>query len=323
VRVPWIVRWKGRLPEGKLDDRPVIQLDILPTALAAAGVEAKPEWKLDGVNLLPYLTGERSEPPHKALYWRFGKQIAIREGDWKLVKAPGGGVGPGELIGAATVDGAQLYNLATDIGEQTNLATKEPAKVQELAADWQSWNSELVAPKWIPSGRAAKVARNSAEPGNPASASNGPWKAGDALDRNASPRIAQRGFVVGAEVDAAGPEGVIVAQGGPVNGFALFVHEGRLAFAIRETRKLTTVTAAKPIEAGLHRVEAQLAADGKITLSVDGAPIGEGRAPGLLRSEPGEGLTVGDDGNAAVGEYTAPNKINGTVQNVTVHPFEK
>ena len=53
VRIPYMVQWKGRLPAGKVDDRPVIQLDILPTALAAAGVEIKPEWKLDGVNLLP------------------------------------------------------------------------------------------------------------------------------------------------------------------------------------------------------------------------------------------------------------------------------
>src|ERR1043166_3192828 len=91
IRVPWIVRWKGQLPAGKVDDRPVIQLDVLPTALAAAGATPKPDWKLDGVNLLPYLT-EKSSPPHPALYWRFGQQIALRMGDWKLVKAPGGGV---------------------------------------------------------------------------------------------------------------------------------------------------------------------------------------------------------------------------------------
>ena len=84
-----MVQWKGHLPAGKVDDRPVIQLDILPTALAAAGVEIKPEWKLDGVNLLPYLNGQKSGVPHEALYWRFGQQMAIRMGDWKLVKGVG------------------------------------------------------------------------------------------------------------------------------------------------------------------------------------------------------------------------------------------
>jgi arylsulfatase A-like enzyme len=161
VRVAWAMHWKGHIAAGQVDDRPVIQLDILPTALAAAGVMVQPEWKLDGVNLLPYVTGEKKDAPHEALYWRFGQQIAIRKGDWKLVKAPGGGgVEAGERGGVATTQGAQLYNLAKDIGEQTNLADKEPGKVKELAAAWDEWNKGNVAPKWMPGrggrGKAAK-----------------------------------------------------------------------------------------------------------------------------------------------------------------------
>ncbi|MEP6668820.1 MAG: sulfatase-like hydrolase/transferase [Chthoniobacter sp.] len=156
IRVAWAMRWKGHIPAEQVDDRPVIQLDILPTALAAAGVPVPPEWKLDGVNLLPYVTGEKKEPPHEALYWRFGQQIAIRKGDWKLVKAPGGGAEAGEKAVVATTQGAQLYNLAKDIGEQTNLADQEPARVKELAAAWDEWNKANVPPKWIPArGRAA------------------------------------------------------------------------------------------------------------------------------------------------------------------------
>jgi arylsulfatase A-like enzyme len=132
IRVPWMIQWKGHIAGGRVDDRPVIQLDILPTALAAAGVAAKPEWKLDGVNLLPYLTGDKSGLPHEALYWRFGQQIALRMGAWKLVKAPGGGVGLGERGGRASTAGAQLYNLQQDIGEKENLADKEPEKLKEL-----------------------------------------------------------------------------------------------------------------------------------------------------------------------------------------------
>jgi arylsulfatase A-like enzyme len=156
IRVPWMVQWKGHIQGGRVDDRPVIQLDILPTALAAAGVSAKPDWKLDGVNLMPYLSGEKTDSPHEALYWRFGQQIALRMGDWKLVKAPaGGGVVAGELAGKATTDGAQLYNLKLDIGEKQNLAQKNPDKVNELAAVWQKWNRELVDPAWGPGAPAA------------------------------------------------------------------------------------------------------------------------------------------------------------------------
>ncbi|RBP41420.1 arylsulfatase A-like enzyme [Roseimicrobium gellanilyticum] len=155
IRVAWLAQWKGRIPAGQVDDRPVIQLDILPTALAAAGVEAKPEWKLDGVNLLPYITGEKKEAPHEALYWRFGPQIAIRKGAWKLVKGTNPESQPLERRGAASVEGAELYNLEKDIGETNNLAASEPEKLKELAAAWERWNSELVAPKWIP-GNAGK-----------------------------------------------------------------------------------------------------------------------------------------------------------------------
>src|SRR6266508_1492805 len=113
IRVPFIVQWKGHLPSGKVLEWPVIQMDFLPTALAAAGVEVKPEWKLDGANLLPYMKGGKEQPPHQALYWRFGQQMAIRMGDWKLVKAAD--TRAPELRrrrGAADTSGAQLFNLA-------------------------------------------------------------------------------------------------------------------------------------------------------------------------------------------------------------------
>jgi arylsulfatase A-like enzyme len=150
IRVPFLAQWKGRLPAGAVYERPVIQLDILPTVLAAAGAEAKAEWKLDGVNLLPYLTGKQKGAPHAALYWRFGQQIAVRMGDWKLVKAPGANATQGEFRAKASAEGAHLYNLAGDVGEQNNLAEKEPVKLKQLTAAWDQWNAELEEPRWIP-----------------------------------------------------------------------------------------------------------------------------------------------------------------------------
>lgn len=151
IRVPWIVQWKGKIPAGQTLEQPVIQLDILPTALTAVGAEPSADWKLDGVNLLPLLTGASKEAPHQALFWRFGQQIAIRKGDWKLVKGSEEGVAlNAQQGGKASTEGAQLYNLAKDIGEGTNLAAQEPEKVKELAAEWDKWNAELVEPKWRP-----------------------------------------------------------------------------------------------------------------------------------------------------------------------------
>ena len=158
VRVPFIVQWKGRVPAGRVDPRPVIQLDIHPTALAAAGVTAKPDWRLDGVNLLPFLTGQDASAPHPALFWRFGAQVAVRMGDWKLVK--GAGL-PGIAAegGRSSIEGAELYNLAEDIGEKNNLAAREPAKVRELAAAWNTWNADNVEPLWVSSREGKKATK--------------------------------------------------------------------------------------------------------------------------------------------------------------------
>ena len=155
VRVPFLVQWKGRLPAGKVYDHPVIQLDIQPTALAAAGGSVKKEWKLDGVNLLPYLEGKTTGRPHETLYWRFGPQWAIRKGDWKLVQAPEEKMLPATALPKMAVGPVHLYNLAADKSESTDLSSKHPEKVAELKAEWDAWNKEQAPPSWLPGGGGA------------------------------------------------------------------------------------------------------------------------------------------------------------------------
>jgi len=150
IRVAFIIRWKGHLAEGKIDARPIIQLDVLPTALAAAGVQPQPQWQFDGVNLLPFLTDKKSGRPHETLYWRLGEHMAIRKGDWKLVKTKEGPLKEANPSTFNDLSSAELYNLAEDIRETRNLAAAHPEKVKELAADWQRWNKELAKPLWSP-----------------------------------------------------------------------------------------------------------------------------------------------------------------------------
>ena len=147
IRTPAMMQWKGRLPAGKVYDQPTIQLDILPTALSAAGVKIQPDWKLDGVNLVPYLTGQEKGPPHETLFWRFGRQWAVRRGDWKLVQQPGG---------PRRQAAPQLFNLADDIGEKNDLAAKQPEKVKELQAAYDAWNAQLEKPRWGGGGRGGR-----------------------------------------------------------------------------------------------------------------------------------------------------------------------
>jgi len=142
VRVPFLVQWKDYLPAGKTYNQPVISLDILPTALALANVKPERDWKLDGVNLLPFLEGKKRGSPHKTLFWRFrfppGQpsryRRAIRQGDWKLVKDDR--------------EPLALYNLAEDIGETNNLAAEYPNRVRAMEAAWNRWDAELKEPLW-------------------------------------------------------------------------------------------------------------------------------------------------------------------------------
>jgi arylsulfatase A-like enzyme len=136
IRVPFVVKWTGHLPAGEVFSQPVICLDILPTALAAAGIAAPTSLKLDGVDLLPHLTRERNEPPHQALFWRYGDHRAIRQGKWKLMLTAG--------------EPAGLYDLDADIGESKDLSADHPQLVAELAARYARWNAELPPPGWGP-----------------------------------------------------------------------------------------------------------------------------------------------------------------------------
>ncbi len=146
IHVPFIVSWPGHVKPG-VYDQPVIQLDLHATALAAAGIDPKPEWKLEGVNLLPFLIGEKTGAPHDALYWRFGQQMAIRVGDFKLVRYD---LNADTLTGRRNqgVTPSRLYNLREDIGETKDLAAGMPEKVKELQAKWDAWNTANAKPLW-------------------------------------------------------------------------------------------------------------------------------------------------------------------------------
>ncbi|HTU26344.1 MAG TPA: sulfatase-like hydrolase/transferase, partial [Pirellulales bacterium] len=152
IHVPFFVQWTGTIPAGVVYDQPVISLDILPTAIAAAGGEVKPDWKLDGVNLLPYLTKKTEGPPHSALFWRLGPQRAVRMGNWKLVQPRDPAVKqPGvKLQDLAVLSKPFLIDLAADPGEEHDLSAEHPDKVAELTKAWEEWNSQLQEPGWLP-----------------------------------------------------------------------------------------------------------------------------------------------------------------------------
>ena len=138
IRVPFVVSWPGRIPAGKSYERAVSSLDVFPTALAAAAAKRDPHLPaLDGVDLVPFLSGQAAREPHPRLFWRMdgGEAFAIREGNWKWLRTYS--------------NPPELYNLADDVGESRNVASQHPEVAARLAARVAEWNKELVSPLWV------------------------------------------------------------------------------------------------------------------------------------------------------------------------------
>ncbi|MCA9241760.1 MAG: sulfatase-like hydrolase/transferase, partial [Planctomycetales bacterium] len=134
VRVPFLLSWPSRWPSDAAYDQPVSALDLAPTMLAAVDPEAGLPPALDGVDLTPYLTGQRDRRPHQTLCWRRGAGWAIRHNDWKLI-SPRNGV-------------VELYSLAQDPSESASLALAEPQRVRKLRRLYDDWATGMSPPAW-------------------------------------------------------------------------------------------------------------------------------------------------------------------------------
>ncbi|MEM6331793.1 MAG: sulfatase-like hydrolase/transferase [Planctomycetota bacterium] len=133
LRVPFAARWTGTFPAGVDFDHPVIALDIAGTIAGQAGASVPADKPLDGVDLTPFVTGEADGAPHKALYWRWHRtgRLVIRRGDYKLI---------------VQGENRQLYNLAADIGESSNIAEPHPELVDSLEREVRLWAQDMVGP---------------------------------------------------------------------------------------------------------------------------------------------------------------------------------
>ncbi|GAB1308866.1 hypothetical protein KH5_15490 [Urechidicola sp. KH5] len=132
IRVPFAMRWKGTIPEGQTYEKAISSLDILATIADITNAEISTERPLDGVNLIPYVTGKNNEEPHDFLFWRKWEQnaMAIRDAQYKLVANKNKDKTP-------TV----LYNIEQDKEETQANSDKEAQKA--LMKAWKAWNAQL------------------------------------------------------------------------------------------------------------------------------------------------------------------------------------
>jgi arylsulfatase A-like enzyme len=135
IRTPLFIRWPEKITPGTVYQFSVSTLDLFPTFAAATHTALPTGRQYDGVDLLPFVNGQKKNPPHDLLYWRNGFVKTIRKGDYKLM------VNEQDKT-------VFLYDLKSDPYEKTDLSVSREAKVQELKKDFSEWEKSLVPPRW-------------------------------------------------------------------------------------------------------------------------------------------------------------------------------
>jgi arylsulfatase A-like enzyme len=130
LRVPTLICWPERIPAGQLNTQVAITMDWFPTLLEAARATADPAYPPDGISLLPMLTRE-SAPVVRKLFWRYktNTQRAVRDGDFKYLKIR---------------DNTYLFHVVADPRERANLWDRRRDITDQLVADWNAWNAQML-----------------------------------------------------------------------------------------------------------------------------------------------------------------------------------
>ncbi|MCC7491339.1 MAG: arylsulfatase [Fimbriimonadaceae bacterium] len=300
ISTPLIAHWPAGITQrGALVTTPGHLVDVMATVLEVTGASyptsraGLPLPPPEGRSLRPAFDGGRVW--REGLFWEHEGNRAVRLGDWKLV--------------AKGATGAwELYDLAADRTELHNLAAVEPARVAQMAAIGEAWAARTHARPWPwdkPAAAAAAAAVTLTLP------------PGATLEDERAPDVARRALRIEATVSRAG-DGVILAQGGTRLGYSLYVKSGVLQFAWRHDGQRTLVAAAGLLPAAPWQIVAEVTAAKRVTLSVNGSPLASGAVPGLLPETPTEGLVVGQDPGAAVGDYQSPATFGGALEQVTL-----
>ena len=303
VGTPLIAHWpKGiaKKRHGKLTHQPGHLIDVMATCvdLAKAKYPKKSHGKsvqpMEGVSLYRAFQGEnlkRSNP----IFWEHEGNRAIRDGRWKLV--------------AKENRAWELYDMEQDRTEQFDLSKKKPNVAKELEEAWDAYAKRArVLPLGAWRGRPAKLNRKQRK-----------FNLGPKADlgRGKSPFVAGRSIRIEASIIEAG-QGVIVAQGGTAEGYALYVKGNDLIFCLRRGGRLHLVKNASPGNNG--KVWVTMAKNGMTELVVGNHDVKKSvkkKLPSGLRM-PLDGLQVGRDKGGNVGAYKSPNRFTGKIEGVKI-----
>ena len=309
ISTPLIAHWPRGIPKarnGQLERQPGHFVDIMPTVLQATGAKYPTTYNgnqiypMDGVSLMPDFLGQKQVRPNP-IFWAHEGNRGMRAGKWKLV--------------AKYLDPWELYDMEADRTEQHDLIKQQPHLAATMETQWDAWAKSSNVDEWTGPRRTNWGAiAPQAESGSRELSFD--LHSGANLPREQSPRVANRDMEIRAQLGARHGDGVIVAQGGKQDGYALYVREGTLEMALRVGGQLTTVTAPGVLPSGPLEVGASLTKNGALTLRINGQTVAQSQASKPLKAMPTDGLQVGSDQAGLVGRYTDENAFDGDLQSV-------
>ena len=137
IREPAILSWPAGIRGGQVNDEICAMMDIVPTAMEVVGAAMPETGKIDGMSLLSMMRQGGPGPRDRVYYWSYGDQLAVRQGEWKLVLN-------GKLdFSRKQADTLHLAQLGEDPGERVNLCTREAALTAQLKADVEQWYGDI------------------------------------------------------------------------------------------------------------------------------------------------------------------------------------
>ena len=301
-RAACIARWPGKIPAGKVSDSIWATIDFMPTFANLTGFQVPCDRIIHGMDQTNLLLG-KTDQGRESFYY---ENAAIRMGKWKYLQPKAKFYSYAREDDRKEVD--ELYDLNADIGERNNLAQQYPDIVRKLKAELEKHMAQK-----------SEIAPNlsTSEINLPTNPLKGriELNAGDQFPFEKSPVVAGKDLSISTAINATKPDGVIVAQGGSLVGYSLYLRDGKVIFGVRVNSKLDELVFDMEVTGKIVQITAQLTKDGYRSLTVDGMTI-ETKGP-ALQPQPKMGLSVGFDQLDNLGDYK-DEKFEGKIESLVL-----
>ena len=323
IREPTVMWWPGTIPAGQVCHEVAGTIDMLPT-LAGLCNGKLPEKKIDGKDIRTLMFDvPGATSPHEYYILMHGPGT-VRSGPWKFYPWRETNSGRHAIKDHVPSDDLiQLYNTVEDIGERDNGATAHPELVAELQSVYDAHVAEIKAnqrPTQVmtrPENPVASPDMSSRRAGKPSQTID--WsnvKIGDVYDSGNSPIIAKRPFAISATIEGDELSGIIVAQGGEVVGYSLYVKEDECVLAVRlsgqEIRRIKA-----PIISMQTTIKASVDEKGTLSLQINNGEVVS--SPGsLIGKHPAEALCIGHDDKKLVDNESPRTPFKGKLSQLKV-----